>query len=90
MTQSSSDSGGHRCYRSSKRLGFVLLVIGGAAVIAALPFGYGDGGSRATDTASPVAATLSIGGLALLVIGGSVLAISGVRNRPSRSRDQRR
>lgn len=38
MTQSSSDSGGHRCYRSSKRLGFVLLVIGGAAVIAALPF----------------------------------------------------
>jgi peptidoglycan/LPS O-acetylase OafA/YrhL len=79
-----------RWYRSPKRLGVVLLVIGGAAILAVLPFSYGDGGSRATPTASPVAASLSIGGLALLLIGACFLGIPAIQRWRRRSRDHQR
>ncbi len=86
MPQRSRDTGDQRWYRSPKRLGLALLVIGGAAGMAVLPFSYGDGGSRATDTASasPVAATLSIGGLVLLLSGGCLLVAAAVRTRRRR------
>jgi hypothetical protein len=85
VTADHTDRDDARWYKSPTRIGVASLVIGGIALAATLPFSYGDGGSRATEGATPLLASLSLGGLALVVIGACVLLVSSSRRSRKRS-----
>ncbi len=71
---------------SVRRVGVWLLAAGGVLSFAMLPFGYGDGGRRATDEGGGVLGWLAACAIALIFAGAGALVWVAVTHRKESGR----